>query len=288
MHITYRTHIYSFAALAVVFASLVSLTVTHSLAAEPSPPLNYVALGDSRAAAPTYTSVLTGDGCGQTASSYPRVLAAKLGAQLIDKACTAAKTDNILTTPQRTLLASVPVQIDAVESNTDLVTVSIGGNDIGWSQFVDKCISKLPGIDRKCRDDQTLQPAITSALTSLQPKVEDVLEAIKARAPHAKVVLVGHGGLYDTTGCAFQANYSNADGPVITGFFAQFNDALRTAADAQGVTFIDVDTPAQNGHDVCSGSERWFNGDAPASLYQTRHPTPLGSKAMADLIYSAL
>lgn len=283
----YRTNL--FIAFVLGIASLVSLLAAHTLfAAPPQAPVKYVALGDSRAAAPTYTSVLTGNGCGQTSSSYPKVLAGRLGATLVDKSCTAAKTENILSSPQRTLLASVPVQIDAVTSDTNLVTVSIGGNDIGWSQFVDKCISMIPGIDRKCRDDQNLQPSIATALAGLQPKVEEVLQAVKNRAPTAQVVLVGHGGLYDSTGCAFQAGYSNADGPIVTGFFAQFNGTLKTAADNQGVTFVDVDTPAQNGHDVCSGSERWFNGDVPASLYQTRHPTPLGSSAIANLIYNSL
>lgn len=251
-------------------------------------PIHYVALGDSRAAAPTNLSVFRPDGCGRTSSSYPTVLASKLGATLTDKSCVAAKTDNILSTRQLTLYGFRELQINALTPDTDLVTMSIGGNDIGWSQFVNPCISTLPGIDKKCRDDAELQTSIDTALSDLQPKVERVLSEVKARAPQATVVLVGHGGLYDETGCAWRANYSDADGPVITGFFAEFNATLEAAASSHDVIFIDVDTPAQNGHDVCSGEQRWFNGDSSGSMYQDRHPTPLGSRAIADLIYDAL
>jgi lysophospholipase L1-like esterase len=41
-------------------------------------------------------------------------------------------------------------QLDALDEDTDLVTLQIGGNDIGWSQAVEAC---LGGTDQQCKKE---------------------------------------------------------------------------------------------------------------------------------------
>lgn len=110
---------------------------------------------------------------------------------------------------------------------------------------------------------------------------------IDQRMPNARVALVGHGGDFGPTGCPGRAIISNADVAFVLQFFERFNEVLRSTATARAVTFVDVVGPAI-GHDASAGEARWFEGNESQSPIQPRHPTPLGSRAMADLIVPAL
>ena len=95
--------------------------------AEPEP-LAYVALGDSYSAA---SGVLPPDPsspfCLRSTRNYPNVIAQKTGARLTDVSCGAAQTKDFFT-PQ---YQGVPPQLDALKPGTQLVTMTIGGNDSG-------------------------------------------------------------------------------------------------------------------------------------------------------------
>lgn len=252
-------------------------------AADPGP--YYVALGDSRAAAPTWTSVLGGDNCGRDGAAYPVRLAIDLGITYRSVACISATTTNVLEGQQ--LTTAIPPQVDALAADTQLVTLSIGGNDIGWSELIRPCFP-AGGGDGKCRTNTAMQTAIAAQLATLPGKVEAVLDEIHERSPNARVMLVGHGGYFGAGGCAFDSTLHANDAPTVAAFFAQFNAALQSAATAGDAEYVDIAGPAV-GHDVCSGANnRWFIGDWPRGGTQFRHPTPLGSQAMADLIAAAL
>lgn len=114
-------------------ASLVAGPMAAATAALGSPlGKNYVALGSSYAAgANVGTSDPTDIGgvCGRTTSSYPRLVADTLGLRLTNAACGGATIDNIAKTPQvtgETNPHAVELQINAVISATDLVTITVG------------------------------------------------------------------------------------------------------------------------------------------------------------------
>ncbi|WP_254859741.1 GDSL-type esterase/lipase family protein [Gordonia sp. IITR100] len=92
----------------------------------------YVALGDSRAAAPTPTSAQHPDGCGRTRDAYPTHLASRLRMSYTSVACVNATTADVTTRRQATPFGARPVQINALSWSTRLVTLSIGGNDLRW------------------------------------------------------------------------------------------------------------------------------------------------------------
>ncbi|RPA65573.1 SGNH/GDSL hydrolase family protein [Gordonia oryzae] len=246
----------------------------------------YVALGDSRAAGPTWTSVLSGDNCGRTPDAYPAKVAAELGVSYRSVACVGATTDDVLHGQRALAIRPVPPQVDALSPDTALVTLSIGGNDIKWTNLIAPCFP-LVGGDGKCRENSAMQKAIATQLGALPAEVDRVLTEVRRRSPHARIVVVGHGGYYGTHGCAPDANMSAADAPTVADFFARFNNVLRESADRAGAEYVDIAGPAR-GHDVCAGAQKWFLGDFPRGNTQTRHPTPLGSENMARLIVEKL
>lgn len=246
----------------------------------------YVALGDSRAAGPTWTSVLSGDNCGRTPDAYPAKVAAELGVSYRSVACVGATSDDVLQGQRVLMVRPVPPQVDALSPDTKLVTLSIGGNDIGWTGLIAPCFP-LVGGDGRCRENSAMQAAIDAQLGALPAKVDRVLTEVHRRSPDARIVVVGHGGYYGAQGCAPDARMSAADAPTVADFFGRFNDVLRGSADRAGAEYVDVAGPAR-GHDVCAGAQKWFLGDFPRGNTQTRHPTPLGSENMARLIVDKL
>ena len=244
-------------------------------------------LGDSRAAAPTVTSAQQPDGCGRTRDAYPNHLAAALRMSYTSVACIGATTADVASNRQATSFGPRPVQINALSTSTRLVTLSVGGNDLRWWSIVSSCFTPTFGQDARCRHDRTMADRMTSSLTAVAPKIGATLNAIALRAPLARVVLVGHGGYYGRTGCPGQANISNADAVYLQTFFKRFDAILRTAAETRRMTFVDVASAAV-GHNACAGAARWFEGNTSQSQTQPRHPTPLGSKAIANVIARAL
>lgn len=251
-------------------------------AAAPGP--HYIALGDSRAAAPTWTSPLTGDGCGRTTDAYPGKAAALLGVTFRSVACAGATTEDVIDGQTTGSGRKIAPQIAALTTDTKLVTLSIGGNDIKWWSLVAPCFS--PAGDANCRTNPAVDHAIDSALRSLPAKVDRVLAAVVRRASHARIVVVGHGGIFGPSGCFPEATISDGDAAFVARFFDRFNTVLRDAAGRAAGMFIDV-SGAAVGHDVCSRAP-WFAGNWPDSVIQVRHPTPLGSKGIARLIVERL
>ncbi|MGH3835559.1 MAG: SGNH/GDSL hydrolase family protein [Pseudonocardiaceae bacterium] len=101
-----------------------------------------MALGDSYAAGPRIPEQRTDPiGCGHSTRNYPALVAEALGIRdFTDVSCSGARTDN-MTAPQQGPLGggTNPPQFDALASDTDLVTVTISGNDIGFSDIFDTC-----------------------------------------------------------------------------------------------------------------------------------------------------
>lgn len=269
-------------------AALVLLTISSGAAAASTGPA-YVALGDSRAAAPTWTSGLTGDGCGRTDAAYPAQVAAQLGVTYRSVACMGSKTENIIDTPQVTAtMTRVAPQVDALSVGTQLVTLSIGGNDVGWFGLIAPCFTLVAGGDNHCRESAAIKSNIESALIGFTPKLDATLSAIHDRAPQAKVIVVGHGGYYGMEGCWPQSTAYNADARFVIDFFKRFNKVMSDAAARHGDLYVDVAQSAA-GHDACQPEgTRWFEGNWPQTNVQTRHPTPAGGQAIAELVVAAV
>ena len=114
--------------------------------------LNYVAVGDSFAAAPGVPDPAPPAGCRKSTNGYPSILARELKViSFVNVTCSGAKTEDITTRAQRTTGGPVARQIDAVDASVDLITVTIGANDVG-----------LPSDAKGCEVESAESPPCTN------------------------------------------------------------------------------------------------------------------------------
>lgn len=277
-------------AASVVFSAVTGSAWPGSASAAPltDPAVRYVALGDSRAAGPYLDPAAHRNGCGRSAAGYPELVAQALRpVSFTNVACTGARTENLTGVAQPTSAGAVPPQLTAVAPDTTLVTVSIGGNDIAWPTLISPCYVPEPGGDAQCRSDPATAAGMSAALATLGPKVTATLAAIRAQAPLARVMLVGHGGIVGSRGCWPNIPVSDADAVWLVGFFTALNQVLAGAAASTGSQFVDV-APGAVGHDACApAAERWFEGRQSQSAASPLHPNAAGMVHIAQRVLAA-
>jgi lysophospholipase L1-like esterase len=250
----------------------------------PAGGIEYVALGDSRAAGPSTLRWLNDGWCGRTSTSYPFLIAQTLDvAEFKNASCSGAIVANILDIPQQTGGTVEPPQIDAVTRQTNLITISIGGNDVRWYNIARRCYTRTPGGDRRCRDNEGLQAHADWTLLRLRPRLDALLTALKDRAPRAEIFIASHGGVVGYRGCWPIVPMSYWDARWMRGYFDRMNEVIREAAVNSGVNYVDLATPSQ-GHDACKPrGVKWYEGQVTTSSAAAMHPNPDGMKAFADL-----
>ena len=251
-------------------------------ACQPAPPPSggeLVALGDSFTSNSILLPSTKTNGCFQSLGNQPRLVADRLGiGKVTDASCDGATTSDIMG-------GSAP-QIDRVTSSATVVTVSIGGNDLGFSDIAVQC-SKRAVTFRTCKGDYVKggTDALSAKVATIRPKVDQVLGTAKSRAPGARVVLYGYPTLLPMSGTSTCAGmtFAGSDVPYLRAKQAELNTMLKAAAVSAGVTYVDVYGPSA-GHDPCS-STPWVNKviDLPPL-----HPTHRGQTAMGNLIADAL
>ncbi|WP_022886319.1 SGNH/GDSL hydrolase family protein [Glaciibacter superstes] len=165
--------------------------------------LEYVALGDSYSAGFGLTpySDVPAAGCFQADANYPHLVAAELGLALTDATCSGAVTANIIDLPQNTGLGVAPIQSEALSASTDIVTVTIGGNDLGFAAVAQSCAAlsatgpTLTGLD-SCKAFYNPAPGVDILLNRLADPVTAAIGAayadIHAKAPNAKIFVIGY------------------------------------------------------------------------------------------------
>ena len=250
---------------------------------------SYAALGDSRRA--------TGDPlqCGRNLSNYPHLLDAvpAVGA-LTDATCGGAQIPGLagsqtIDTPPNSV--TVPPQFGALRPTTDLVTLSIGGNDVGFGTIV-ACITKR-GDFATTPDCETAIGADIAAdidqTFGAGGAIDAVYAGIADRSPGATVVATQYMPLMPAEGgsCAFTARLNPADVQWAREVTEDINDAVDEAARRNGhVSVLPVDDVDRS---ACAPiDQRWtdFTGEAPGSA--AMHPTALGQQAMADAVAAVL
>lgn len=272
------------AALATAHPAMASTTAHHPRR------MDYVALGDSYASAPLVPDQVD-TYCLRSSNNYPSLVARSSGATtLTDVTCSGATTAD-MTARQGT---EAP-QLAAVDRHTDLVTLTVGGNDIGFTTVMGTC-AKLSSTDpagTPCRDHLTGSGTdqVTEAVAATAPKVAEVIRGIHHRAPHAKVVVVGYPDIFpeDGVGC------TSASVPLAAGDFAylrdkekELNSMLARQARLGGANYVNTYAPTV-GHDLCApAGERWIETFTPQSAAAPLHPNAQGESSMAMAIERSL
>ncbi|MDV6260460.1 SGNH/GDSL hydrolase family protein [Rhodococcoides yunnanense] len=275
-------------------ACVLTACTTESPAPTASAPasLDYVALGDSAAAGPRIPNQVGAPGCQQSDSNYPHILAEELAAaSFVDVTCSGAVTENIVSTPQGTSSGEVPVQLDAVSADTDLVTITIGGNDIGLVSTAVGCLTfTASSANNVCKDRLTAGgvDTVAAAIAEKTPIWGAMLDAVTERAPDARILVVGYGTYLPDGGCFPTQPMLPEDADYIQGSITAMNEALKTQADEHGAEFVDTEALSV-GHDVCvAPDQRYFEGVVPQNPAAPLHPTAAGMAAIGDAVAEAV
>ena len=155
------------AVLAAAALGSLSLAMLAPAAASAQSAAAYVALGDSYSSGVGAGSYIGSSGsCDQSTNAYPALWdAANQPASYVSEACSGATTATVLSS-----------QLGALSSATTLVSITVGGNDVGFSSVMETCVL-LP--TSSCVSAVQHAEALTAS--QLPGELDSVLNAIHAR-----------------------------------------------------------------------------------------------------------
>ncbi len=230
-----------------------------------APRVVYDALGDSYASGygvPPYAD------CGRSQGAYPELLDGRHRLRLDDfVACAGATTTSLVTGGQ----------LSALDTGTDLVTLTVGGNDIGWSTAVTAC---LGGTDVQCAGALAL---VDGRTTTQLPALLDALYAqVAAAAPDARVVVTGYPHLFSPEYGTYLAA-SPAELSALNAAADTLDTVIAAAAARAGFEYVDV-RRRFDGHGANS-PDAWILGPTDPAAF---HPTAQGYRAYAAAVTAEL
>lgn len=241
---------------------------------------SYVALGDGFTAAPYIGPTTATDGCLRSEGNYPSLVARALSVnEFSDVSCFGATTKALTqSTKAPGTGEKLAAQIEAVDRDTDLITVGIGIEDRDMIQTLFKVCLQLPCTSRVA--PRELQNQLSTFEANLTAAVRDLQE----KAPSAYIVLVGYPQLMpaqDTCEALPTVNSAELDAAFIV--LQNVNNAIRSAAQQTGGIFINVAALSAN-HDACS-EDPWVHGKTTVPGKQKAfHPLPAEQEAVANEI----
>lgn len=229
-----------------LLSSLLALVAAASGVAAPAAvaqqAVDYVALGDSYASGTGTRSYYPGSGsCLRSPFAYPVLwIRSHSTSSFFFDACSGATTDDLLAG-----------QLGNLGPGTDLVTVSIGGNDAGFAQVMSTC---------QVRGPAACEVAITAAEayigSELPARLDATYQAIRDGASAARVVVMGYPQLFEVGPCI--NSLTPATRARLNGVADQLAAVIADRASTAGFEFADS-RAGFAGHRVCAVDE-WING----------------------------
>lgn len=219
----------------------------------------YVALGDSYSSGVGAGNYDGASGnCKRTSRAYPALWAAAHSPQTFSfAACSGARTDDVLSG-----------QLGPLNSGTDLVSITIGGNDAGFSDVMTTCVlqSESTCVSR-------VNEARAYVDSTLPGKLDQVYDAIHGRAPGARVVVLGYPRFYKLNGNCV-TGLTEGERTAINSASDYLNAAIAKRAADHGFAFASV-ASSFTGHEICSG-DAWLHSVNWLNIGESYHPTAAG------------
>ncbi|MET8816006.1 SGNH/GDSL hydrolase family protein [Streptomyces sp. NPDC004549] len=218
----------------------------------------YVALGDSYSSGVGSGSYISSSGdCDRSTKAYPYLWnAAHSPSSFAFNACSGARTDDVLAN-----------QLGSLNSSTGLVSITIGGNDAGFADVMTTCVIQS---DSACLSRiNTARAYIDSTLPG---KLDAVYNQISARAPSARVVVIGYPRFYLLGQSCL--GLSETKRSAINAASDYIDSAIQKRAQAHGFVFGDVRNTF-SGHEICSG-DSWLHSVDWLDIGESYHPTAAG------------
>jgi hypothetical protein len=266
-----------------VAALVMALPVSAARAGE------YVALGDSYAAGPLIPLQIPPFGCIKSNNNYGHIANRQLGYTYRDATCSGAETED-MTQPQNVSPGPNPPQFGRLTPSTTLVSITIGGNDIGFSSIAEDCTA-TQNQGTPCQDRYVVngQDEISRRIQETAPKVDAVLDGIRERSPNAKILVVNYEAILpdEGPGCWPVVPISDGDVPYVRAKQKELNQMLADQAAANGATLVDWYS-ASIGHDACQPPAiKWNEGAIVMNSAAPLHPNVFGMIGAADLVVAA-
>jgi lysophospholipase L1-like esterase len=235
--------------------------------------VSYVALGDSYSSGLGAGPYISSSGsCDRSTNAYPEQwAAANSPASFVSVACAGATTSDVIGS-----------QVTALSAATTLVSITIGGNDAGFSGVMQTCVLKSTS---SCLSAvATAKSVVTSQLPA---SLASTLHAIRQRAPGARIVVLGYPDLYDLTKSGSCIGLSTQDRTALNSGAEALDSALlmavKTAADP-GIVYADVRGQFAT-HEICD-SGRWLHSVDLLAISSSYHPTTSGQKLGYQPVFS--
>jgi len=190
-------------------------------------------------------------------------------ARPLSVACSGATTSSVIST-----------QLSALSSATSLVSITIGGNDVGFSSVMETCV-----LDSTSSCVSAVDTAESEMTSELPGSLDAVLADIAADAPNARVVVLGYPDLYDLSKSSGCIGLSTTDRTDLNQAAGELDAQLEAAAASHGDVYGDVQA-AFAGHEICDSSS-WLHSVNFLDIDESYHPTATGQADGYYPIFSA-
>ena len=226
---------------------------------------NYVALGDSYSSGTGTRDYTLNSGCQRGPYAYPALVAHdRPNTTLNFVACSGAKTTDVIAN-----------QVSSLNASTDYVTITIGGNDAGFSSVITQCAYPLVSCS------SNITAAQNYINNSLPAALNAVYTQIATRAPNATVVVLGYPRLFMGIDCNAGTFFSTGEMTSLNATADMMKNVISARAAAYGFTFKDA-IPSFTGHAVCSSTE-WLNGLS-NPISDSYHPNRTGHQSGYEVL----
>ncbi|HEX8052099.1 MAG TPA: SGNH/GDSL hydrolase family protein [Thermoleophilaceae bacterium] len=254
--------------------------VLAALAAAPPAGASLVALGDSFSSGEGAPPFEPGH-CHRSPHAWPLVLAARLDAPGTSRACSGAVVADV-----------VQDQIPRVAPGADVLTLTIGGNDLGFAEVLRRCVLAdcVRHYARAGRD------AIDARVRALRARLPALYRRVRSAAPGAGLVVLGYPRLFPRRPgrftCAALGAISRAEALYLNAKTAAADRAIRAAARDAGALYVETLDAFDGGEVRCAPRRRYVNDltflrGGVISPYSF-HPTAAGHARLAALALDGL
>ncbi|MEU5101426.1 SGNH/GDSL hydrolase family protein [Streptomyces sp. NPDC021354] len=247
---------------------LAATATSGAYAADAEPPTaaagTYVALGDSYAVGPgTRVYDNPDDPCRRGPLTYPRLWAQQHPSYaFVEASCSGATTAELTSR-----------QVPQLTADATLVTVQVGGNDVGFVEVLKNCILTID--DKDCVAG--VEAAKAAATSNLPSALASTYASVRAKAPTAKVVVVGYPRLYTIGGSCGILGLSDTERTALNSAADTLDSVLAEQATKAGFTFLDP-RAAFDPHTICSRGETWVTSLEWSKINESYHPNQAGHR----------
>jgi lysophospholipase L1-like esterase len=247
-------------AMSISAAAAIGLLIAAATPAEAASSVHYVALGDSYSSGVGSGDYISSSGsCDRSPNAYSALWAtANAPATYTSVACSGATTSTVISS-----------QLSALSASTTLVSITIGGNDVGFANIMETC-----ALDGTSSCVAAVQSAENYANSTLPGSLNTLYNDIRSHAPNAHVVVLDYPVFYQLgTLCIGLSSTSHSK---IDEGIGIVDGVISSAAAAHGFAFGDVRSKFAAGHQLCGSSTNWLHSLNITDITESYHPTAAG------------